>query len=238
MASPPPPPPAASPPPPPPPPTLLTLPPELRLRIYSLALPSHEALLVGRARGPLARVARWRPPALVQASAQLRREARALFLGRNTFVVSVLTRAEFAAAARWLVLLGGGGEGAVRDLQFSIGEAVLVDVVSSSAAAGRGAVFVDGEVVAAASAAVGWRGGRVGVAPAVSASVGREILAYMHLDRGLKARIELVLESVRREGLQWRFVALLLRVIFKREAFERATWRAVRRVEGIEGLDV
>lgn len=116
----------------------------------------------------------------------------------------------------WLVDLGDRISG-VRDLQFSIGEAVLVDVVVRKGDAG---VFVD----------EGGARGRGGPR--------REILGFVREGRGLKGRIERVLRLVREEGLRWRGAALLLRVLFRREAFEGRAWRAVRRVDGIEGFDV
>lgn len=195
------------------PPTLLTLPPELRLKIYTLLLPTSKPYLIGRDRGPLPRLSLWKQPALLQTSSQLRLETSAFFFNSNTFIVSIHSLPEFASAVTWFINLGDR-IAEIRDLQFSIGEAVLIDVVARS---GRGVVFVDEGALRGRS---------------------KEILGVLNEGRGLKGRIETVLEEVRGGELTWRGVALLLRVVFRREAFGRAAWRAARRVEGLRGLDV
>jgi len=113
--------------------TFSTLPPELRLQIYTHILPVSHPYIIGRDYGHS--TSRLRFPALCQTSRRLRAETLPMFLRANTFIVDVHVLKDLKQFLKWLQVLTLGTEvegdvlGSVRDLRVTVGGCLLVDVV-------------------------------------------------------------------------------------------------------------
>ncbi|KAL1301477.1 hypothetical protein AAFC00_005725 [Neodothiora populina] len=107
--------------------TFFDLPAEIRLEIYSQAVPKAHPYIIGRDYGH--ETAQIRFPAILQTSRQLRAEAAPVFYGANTFIVDIHELRDLKAFLKWLRVLDDDITRCIQDLRMTVAGALLVDVV-------------------------------------------------------------------------------------------------------------
>ena len=111
--------------------SLLTLPPEIRLQIYALLLPTSRTYIIGRDYGHSISYLKY--PPLLQLNRQLRAETLPLFFGENTFIVDIHQLGDLRAFLKWVSVLDRRAAaetlGWMADLRITVGACLLVDAV-------------------------------------------------------------------------------------------------------------
>lgn len=198
--------------------TFSHLPPEIRLQIYYLALPTQHPYIIGRDYGH--RSSNLEYPSLLHLSRRLRQESLSLFFGSNTFIIDIHELNDLKHFLKWIDVTNDEVLASIKDLRLTVSGALLVDLVPKSGRRRYG----DGRVIASK--------------PRLDNSLRwdrKNILHYVHDFFEIQSQIEALLEGVEDRGagdsrLRVQHLVRLVETVFKVDKLDDSGKKMVKRL--------